>query len=198
VLSAGMGTMEEIESALAVIREAGNDRIVLLHCVSNYPSQYEEMNLACLASLRDRFQIPVGLSDHGLDNMVSVVASSLGAVMIERHFTLDRKLPGPDQSISMEPGDLRALKEAVLNVQKILGSAEKAVQASEVPVKKAARRSLVARTGLAAGALLTAELVACKRPASGISPQDIDLVLGKKLKVSVAADEAITWDMVDR
>lgn len=196
VLSSGMGTMEEIERALAVIRAEGNDRIILLHCVSNYPSRYEEMNLRCLASLRDRFQVPVGLSDHSLDILTSVTACALGVVMIERHFTLDRKLPGVDQSISMEPDDLRKLKNAALDVPKILGSHEKGVQSSEIPVKKAARRSLVARTDLKAGTLLTPELISCKRPGSGISPEEMERVLGRKVMVSVSADEVITWDMI--
>ena len=102
VLSTGMGTNEEIEAALKAIWVTGNENIILLHCVSNYPSQYHEMNLACLKEMSLRFKVPVGLSDHTKDNLSGIVAASLGAVMIEKHFTVDRSLPGVDQKISME------------------------------------------------------------------------------------------------
>ncbi len=196
VLSSGMGTVDEIEQALDIIRGEGNDRVVLLHCVSNYPSHHEEMNLRCLASLRDRFRVPVGLSDHSLDNLSSVVASALGAVMIEKHFTVDRNLPGADQSISMEPDDLLDLKDTTLSVHKILGGKSKTIQPSEIPVKEQARRSLIAREDLEPGMVITPEMISFKRPGFGISPEEIDRVLGKKVKVKVSAEEVITWDMV--
>ena len=194
VLSTGMGNENEIAQALESLRKAKS--VILLHCVSNYPSQYEEMNLACMAALRQRFELPVGLSDHTLDNLSAVVAASLGAVMIEKHFTLDRKMPGVDQSISMQPEDLRNLKLDILNVEKILGDSEKKIQESEVPVKLSARRSLVARVDIPAGIPLKPEMLACKRPGTGIPPTDLDGVLGKSLKVPVSAEQVITWNMI--
>ena len=133
VLSTGMGSVEEIGEALPALRKANS--VILLHCVANYPSRYEEMNLGCLDGLRSRFELPVGLSDHTLDNLSAVVAASLGAVLIEKHFTLDRNLPGVDQSISMQPEDLRQLKSELLNVTKILGEGKKEIQESEIPVR---------------------------------------------------------------
>ena len=196
VLSTGMGSDKEIGEALQALRKAKS--VVLLHCVSNYPSRYEEMNLACLAGLRQRFELPVGLSDHTLDNMSAVVAASLGAVMIEKHFTLDRKMPGVDQSISMQPEDLRKLKSDILNITKILGKEKKEVQESEIPVKQSARRSLVARVDIPAGTPLESAMLVCKRPGTGISPTELDGVLGKSLKVPVSAEQVLSWEMFSK
>ena len=196
VLSTGMGNDEEIGEALRALGEANS--VVLLHCVSNYPSRYEEMNLGYLRGLSGQFELPVGLSDHTLDNLSAVVAASLGAVMIEKHFTLDRKLPGVDQSISMQPEDLRQLKSDILNVTKILGEGKKEIQESEIPVRLSARRSLVARVDIPAGTPLESSMLACKRPGTGIPPNELDGVLGKASKVAISAEQILTWEMFPR
>ena len=193
VLSTGMGNDEEIGEALRALGEANS--VVLLHCVSNYPSRYEEMNLGYLRGLSGQFELPVGLSDHTLDNLSAVVAASQGAVLIEKHFTLDRKLPGVDQSISMQPTDLRQLKSDILNVTKILGEGKKEIQESEIPVRLSARRSLVARVDIPAGTLLEPTMLACKRPGTGIPPNELDRVLGKSSKVAISAEQILTWEM---
>ena len=196
VLSTGMGTNEEIASALKAIRRKGNENIILLHCVSNYPSQYHEMNLACLKEMTLRFNLPVGLSDHTADNLSGIVAASLGAVMIEKHFTIDRGLPGVDQQISMEPSELAALKEATVSVRSILGDGVKKVQVSEEAVKRAARRSLVARVDIKSGTTLTSEMIRLKRPGIGIPPVDLDRVIGEQAKTDILAEQIITWEMI--
>ena len=196
VLSTGMATNEETEVALKTIRSTGNESIILLHCVSNYPSQYHEMNLTCIKEMSSRFKVPVGLSDHTMDNLSGVVAASLGAVMIEKHFTTDRKLPGVDQKISMEPSELRALKEATVNVRTLLGNGMKKVQDSEGPVKRSARRSLVAKVDIELGTILTPEIISLKRPGTGIPPTDLERVIGQKAKTRILAEQIITWDMV--
>ncbi len=196
VLSTGMGSVEEIGEALHALQEASS--VILLHCVSNYPSRYEEMNMACLAGLQNRFGLPIGLSDHTLDNLSAVVAASLGAVLIEKHFTLDRTMPGVDQAISMEPDDLRRLKSELLNVTKILGSGKKEIQESEIPVRQSARRSLVARIDIPAGTQLEATMLACKRPGTGIPPNELDRVLGKTAKVAILAEQVLTWEMFSK
>ena len=193
VLSTGMGSDEEIGEALQALSKANS--VTLLHCVSNYPSRYEEMNLRCLAGLRQRFELPVGLSDHTLDNLSAVVAASLGAVMIEKHFTTDRNLPGVDQSISIEPQELKNLKAELVHINQILGDDEKRIQPSEVLVKLSARRSLVARMNIAAGTLLTAEMIAFKRPGNGIPPAELDRVIGKPCKQDLKEEQVLTWDM---
>ena len=196
VISTGMGTNEEIETALKAVRCGGNENIILLHCVSNYPSQYHEMNLACIKEISSRFKLPVGLSDHTMDNLSGIVAASLGAVMIEKHFTTDRKLPGVDQKISMEPSELASLKEATVNVVTLLGQREKKVQDSEEPVKRAARRSLVARVDIEPGTTFTSEMISLKRPGTGIPPADLERVMGQTAKTRIHAEQVITWDMV--
>ncbi|MBT3921687.1 MAG: hypothetical protein HOF21_03835 [Nitrospina sp.] len=193
VLSTGMGNEEEIFQALELLQP--KCPIILLHCVSNYPSQYEEMNLSCMESLRSKFNVPVGLSDHTLDNLSAVVAASLDAVLIEKHFTMDRKLPGVDQSISIEPQELKKLKAELINVNQILGDNKKQIQPSEIPVKQSARRSLVARIDITAGTPLTEEMIACKRPGTGISPAELNSVLGKTSINNISAEQVLTWDM---
>ena len=193
ILSTGMGNEEEIFQALKILKPKCS--IILLHCVSNYPSHYEEMNLRCMEKIRSKFKVPVGLSDHTMDNLSAVVAASLGAVLIEKHFTIDRKLPGVDQSISVEPQELKQLKSDLVHVAKIMGENKKQTQPSEVPVKRSARRSLVARLDISAGTVLTAEMISFKRPGTGISPAEINTVLGKPCKRDILAEEVLTWDM---
>ncbi len=193
VLSTGMGNDGEIGGALHALRNAHST--ILLHCVSNYPSRYEEMNLGCMAGMSRQFKLPVGLSDHTLDNLSAMVAASLGAVLIEKHFTLDRNLPGVDQSISMQPDDLRKLKADILNVAKILGEGTRKIQQSEIPVRQSARRSLVARVDIPAGRPLEPAMLASKRPGTGIPPNEMDRVLGKSPKVAISAEQVITWEM---
>jgi N,N'-diacetyllegionaminate synthase len=196
VLSTGMGDADEIEKAVNAVHEEGNDRIVLLHCVSNYPSRYEEMNMLCLPELKSRCKVPVGLSDHTTDNLSAIVAASLGAVMIEKHFTLDRNLPGADNALSMEPGELKELKRATVAVGKILGDGKRKLQPSEEPVKKSARRSLVARVDIEAGTVISAAMVAVKRPGTGVPPDGLERIVGKKARTKICAEELIDWDMI--
>lgn len=197
VLSTGMGNSDEIARAVDAVRGEGNDRIVLLHCVSNYPARHDEMNMRCLPELQNRFKVPVGLSDHTTDNLSAIVAVSLGAVMIEKHFTIDRKLPGADNAMSMEPHELKALKQETVNVGKILGDGKRKLQSSEEAVKKTARRSLVARVDIEPGTILTADILSAKRPGTGIPVEDMEQVLGRKLKSKVLAEEVLTWDSVE-
>ena len=197
VLSTGMGNFDEIARAVDVVRQAGNDRLVLLHCVSNYPARHEEMNLRCLNELKARFKLPVGLSDHTKDNLSAIVATTLGVVMIEKHFTVDRNLPGADHAMSIEPHELKELKQATQNVGKILGDGKRILQSSEVAVKQTARRSLIARVDILPGTVLTAELVAAKRPGTGIPAEDLEKVLGRKTTAPVLAEEALTWESIE-
>ena len=196
VLSTGMGTNEEIKTALKTVRSEGNENIILLHCVSNYPSQYHEMNLACINEISSRFKVPVGLSDHTMGNLSGIVAASLGAVMIEKHFTTDRELPGVDQKISMEPSELASFKEATVNVRTLLGDGDKKVQDSEESIKRSARRSLVARIDIEPGTTFTSEMISLKRPGTGIPPADLERVIGKKAKTTILAEQVVTWEMV--
>ena len=130
-----------------------------------------------------------------MDNLSAIVAASMGAVLIEKHFTIDRKLPGVDQPISMQPQDLRKLKEELVNVNQILGDGKKRIQPSEIPVKQSARRSLVARMDISAGTVLTKEMIACKRPGTGIPPSELEAIIGKCCKKDIHAEQVIGWEM---
>ena len=193
VLSTGMGNEEEISQALEILKP--RCLVILLHCVSNYPSQYEEMNLRCMEALQSKFNVPLGLSDHTMDNLSAIVAASMGAVLVEKHFTIDRKLPGVDQSISLQPQDLRKLKDELVHVNQILGDRKKRIQPSEIPVKQSARRSLVARMDISAGTVLTKEMIACKRPGTGIPPSELEAIIGKSCKKDIQAEQVICWEM---
>ncbi len=196
VLSSGMATEDEVARALEVLSAAGADRVMLLHCVSNYPANAEEMNLRVLQHLRDRFQVPVGLSDHTLATDSSIVATSLGSAMIEKHFTTDKNLPGPDQQVSLDPDDLRALKSALDQTEAILGDGEKAPQASELNTIQGARRSVVSKAHIQAGTKLTRDVVVFKRPGSGIPAEEVETVLGKPVTQNIPADTVITPEML--
>lgn len=197
IVSSGMATEVETGRALEVLHGAGARQVVLLHCVSNYPARPDEMNLNVLPRLRERFGVPVGLSDHTPDPASSVVAMVLGAVMIEKHFTTDRGLPGADQQISLDPAGLRELRQAVDQTWAILGSADKGPQKSERATKKGARRSVVARREIKAGTVIESSMLAFKRPGFGIPAEDVTGVVGKPALVDIPTETVITWEMLE-
>ena len=197
VLSSGMATEAEAGRALEVLHGAGARQVALLHCVSHYPARPDEMNLNVIPRLRERFGVPVGLSDHTLDSASSVVATALGAVMIEKHFTTDRNLHGADQRVSLDPQGLRELRQAVDQTRQTLGTGDKEPQESELPTLKGARRSVVARETIAAGTPLERDMLAFKRPCNGVPAEDVAALLGRSARVDIPAETAITWEMVE-
>ncbi|MBI4589777.1 MAG: N-acetylneuraminate synthase [Candidatus Rokubacteria bacterium] len=194
ILSTGMSTLAEVAEAVAAIRAAGDPPLALLHCVSAYPAPPAEMNLRAMDTLRDRFGYPVGLSDHTLGIEVAVAAVARGAVIVEKHFTLDRQLPGPDHPASLEPGELAALIRAIRSVEAALGDGEKRPMPSETDARRVARKSLVAGGPIRAGERLTPSRVRIKRPGTGISPADLPRALGRTVRRDLAADEVIDWE----
>ncbi|MGE5581374.1 MAG: N-acetylneuraminate synthase [Bacillota bacterium] len=191
ILSTGMASIGEVEEAVATIQNTGNSQIVLLHCTSNYPTQYQDVNLRAMLTLKHVFQLPVGYSDHTLGIEIPTAAVALGACVIEKHFTLDRNLPGPDHRASLEPEQLKAMVSAIRNVEKALGDGVKRCQAAEANVKEAARKSIVAVRDLAKGEVLTRNALGFKRPGTGLPPKLVDFLLGKKIKRDILKDEVI-------
>jgi N,N'-diacetyllegionaminate synthase len=193
ILSTGMATMAEIAAALAALEAAGTARarLTLLHCNSEYPTPYEDVNLRTMASLRESFGVAVGYSDHTPGIEVSVAAVALGAAVIEKHFTLDRTLPGPDHRASLDPAALKALVAAIRNVEAALGSARKEPSPSELKNRSVVRRSLVALRPIRAGEVFAAENVAAKRPEGGLTPMRWDEVMGRVARRDFAEDEPI-------
>lgn len=196
ILSTGMSTLEEIGEALKVINEAGEQRVVLLHCVTSYPARIEEINLKAIETLRKAFNLPVGLSDHTLGKTSSIAAVAMDACMIEKHFTLCRNLPGPDHKASLEPAELKELAEAVRDVEKAMGSGIKLPTLEEEKIKLIARRSIVAATEIPKGSRITRDMLDIKRPGTGITPKDLMAIVGKKAKDGILKDSLITWEII--
>lgn len=191
VMSTGMCEMEEIQAAMDVLRANGTPKITLLHCNTEYPTPYEDVNLRAMAAMRERFGVEVGYSDHTPGIEVPIAAAALGAVIIEKHFTLDRNMEGPDHKASLEPDELAAMVTAVRHIEKALGDGKKTVSPSEVKNRDIARKSIVARQDIAKGETFTGEDLAVKRPGDGISPMRWFEVLGTKAKRDFAEDERI-------
>jgi N,N'-diacetyllegionaminate synthase len=196
IVSTGMATLDEVEVAVAAVREHGTP-LALLHCVSAYPAPPEESNLRAMDTLRARFACPVGFSDHAPGLTVSVAAVARGATIIEKHFTVDRSLPGPDHRASLDPGELTALVAAIRQVESALGDGDKRPTAAELPTRRVARKSLVAAGPLRRGDTLGRASVAVKRPGTGIPPGELEQALGRRLRRDVEADEVIEWTMLE-
>jgi len=194
ILSTGMSTIGEIEEALEVIREKGVENIVLLHCVTSYPAKIEDVNLRVIEALRCRFKLPVGFSDHTLGITIPIAVAALGAVLVEKHFTLDRTLPGPDHRASLEPDELKDMVRAVRDVEKALGDRVKKPTKDEERIKKVVRRSIVAKMGIPKGTVITEDMLDFKRPGVGIEPKYLNEIIGKKAKKDIKPDGLITFD----
>jgi len=194
ILSTGMATLDEIEEALAAIRQEGVADIVLLHCVSCYPARVEEVNLRAMDTLGQAFGLPVGLSDHTLGITIPIAAVALGACAIEKHFTLNKNLPGPDHRASLEPGELEEMIKSIREVEAALGDGMKRPTVGEEENKGIARRSIVARVDIPASAIISQGMLAFKRPGTGVEPKYADLIVGKKAKDNIQAGELITFD----
>jgi N-acetylneuraminate synthase len=198
VLSTGMGTIEEIEYAVDVIKKAGNSKICILHCVSLYPVESKDVNLKNVSMLRDKFDdMPIGYSDHTMGCEVACGAVALGAALIEKHFTLDNQRIGWDNQMASEPKDMKILVESCNSVFESLGSYERIVSDSEIIQRKKMRRSIVASKDLKKGSIISAEDLYAKRPGDGISPDMYRMIIGKKLNRDINTDSMILWEYLD-
>ena len=194
ILSTGMSTLGEVEEAVQVLQAAGAIQLTLLHCVTEYPAPYAEVNLRAMQTLKSAFGLPVGYSDHTSGIEIAIAAVALGAEVIEKHFTLDRSLPGPDHSASLEPVELRQMVTAIRHVEAALGTGIKAPAPCELPNISVARKSVVAARTLPAGHQLATGDLEIKRPGNGLAPKLLPALIGRTLRASVAKDEIINWD----
>ena len=193
ILSTGMATLDEIGAALTVLEQAGTprDRITVLQCNTEYPTPMTDVNLRAMLTIRDAFGVAVGYSDHTTGIEVPIAAVALGATVIEKHFTLDRNLPGPDQKASLEPAELKAMVAAIRNIEIALGDGIKRLTPSEAKNQPVARKSLVANQAIKAGEVFSVQNITAKRPGTGISPMRWDEVMGRTAPRDFAADELI-------
>ena len=192
ILSTGMSTLEEVRRSLDVLREEGAADVTILHCTSLYPAPEETINLRAIATMRDAFRLPVGYSDHTMGDHVAIAAVALGAVMIEKHFTEDRSLPGPDHKASLEPDEFAVMVKRIRAVERALGDGVKRPGANESDVARLVRRSWHATRRLAAGTLIGESDVILKRPADGLAPESSPV--GRKLARPREMDEPIRMD----
>jgi N,N'-diacetyllegionaminate synthase len=194
ILSTGMASLSDVEAALGALEAAGTRReqITVLHCTSEYPTPMNEVNLHAMRSLQEAFGIQVGYSDHTAGIEVAIAAVAMGASVIEKHFTLDRSLPGPDHQASLEPRELTAMVSAIRNVELALGDGIKRPTPSEARNRSVARKSIVARRAIAAGETFSDENLTTKRPGTGISPMRWDEVVGRRAERDFSADELIS------
>jgi N,N'-diacetyllegionaminate synthase len=193
ILSTGMATLGEIEAALNVLEQAGTARaqITILHCTTEYPTPMNEVNLRAMQSIHTAFGVAVGYSDHTSGIEVPIAAVAMGATVIEKHFTLDRNLPGPDHKASLEPEELKAMVKAIRNIELALGDGIKRLTPSEARNKPVARKSLVASQVIKAGEAFSAQNITTKRPGTGVSPMRWDDVIGRASSRDFVADELI-------
>jgi N,N'-diacetyllegionaminate synthase len=197
IVSTGASTAKEIETTVERLRQWGaGERLILLHCVSAYPTPLGAANLRAVGALQRTFGIPCGFSDHTADTRTGAWAVAAGACLLEKHLTLDRSADGPDHGLSLDPSGLSEYILAARDAERALGSGDLGMTAIEADVRAVARKSIVAACDLAAGTRLRPEMLAVKRPGGGIEPDQLDKLAGQRVAVDVSRDTVLTWDML--
>lgn len=191
ILSTGMADMDEIKEAVDVLKKNGAGEITILHCTTEYPAPFDEINLNAMDEIRNEFKCNVGYSDHTLGILVPVAAVAKGAKVIEKHFTLDKDMEGPDHKASLEPAELKEMIGSIRTIELVLGDGEKKPSDTEIKNKEIARKSIVARVDIRKGDIFTEKNLAAKRPGNGISPMKWYDILGKKAARDFRKDELI-------
>ena len=194
ILSTGMSSLSDIEEAVKIFYKENNKNIILLHCTSNYPCPFNEVNLKAMQTLAAAFKLPVGYSDHTLGIEVPIAAVAIGAKVIEKHFTLDKKLPGPDHKASLEPDELKEMVKAIRNIEVALGDGIKKPNKSETEIMKAARKSLIATKDIKLGEIIKESDITIKRPGTGILPKFKEIIIGMRLTNDIRQDEPFRWE----
>jgi N,N'-diacetyllegionaminate synthase len=191
IMSTGMANLSEVESALDLLKENGAEDITVLHCNTEYPTPMEDVNLKAMLTIKEAFKVDIGYSDHTKGIEIPTAAVALGAEVIEKHFTLDNSMKGPDHKASLEPEELKNMVDAIRNIEKALGNGIKKPSSSESKNKNIARKSIVAAKDIKKGELLTEDNLTIKRPGNGINPMQWPNILGKKAKREFSFDELI-------
>lgn len=196
IISTGASFIGEIEEAINVISSNGNNKIALLHCISTYPAKYEEMNLTAIQTLKNVFRLPVGLSDHTAGIIIPIVAVAMGANIIEKHFTLDKNLPGPDHKLSLSPIEFKEMVKQIRMIEMARGDGMKKPAENEMKIRNAIRRSIAAKVKIAKGSVIERNMLKIVRPCNGIEPKYLSHIIGRRAKEDIEEDEIITWDKI--
>lgn len=196
VLSTGMADMEEVREAVNAVYKTGNKKLILLHCVTDYPVPFKEVNLRAMVTLKDIFKIPVGYSDHTLGINVPISAVTLGAKIIEKHFTLNKRMEGPDHRASLSPWELEQMVDNIRIIEQTFGDGIKRPSACERRNINIVRRSVVAVKNLKKGEVIHKDSVSLKRPGWGIQPKDLNKVIGSFVRSAIKKDDVITWKKI--
>ncbi len=196
LLSTGMCNLAEIQEAIDAVYSTGNKDIILLHCTSLYPTKPSQVNLRMMDTMKNTFHLPVGLSDHTLGTAIPIAAVVRGACVIEKHFTLNRKLKGPDHSFALEPDELTQMVRAIREAEEGLGSPIKKMITEEKEMARLGRRSIIAKVDIPKGTKLIEDMLIIKRPGYGIKPKFLDAVIGREAKRDIEKDEIIAWKML--
>lgn len=194
ILSTGMSTLAEIEQAIKIIEKENNNQIIILHCISIYPPKYEDIHLRNITMLQQAFRYPIGFSDHSIGTSIPLASVALGACVIEKHFTLDKDMPGWDHAISANPAELKEIVTESKNITKALGNFLRTVSQDEEEKKAKFRRSIVTKNKLKEGDIITKNDLDFKRPGTGINPDELKYVVGRKVNKKIGADELINWE----
>jgi len=192
ILSSGMSTLDEIDKAIATARETGNANLILLQCTSEYPTQYEDMNLRTIVTFRHRYGILTGLSDHNLDPVPVIASVALGCCLIEKHFTDDKTRPGPDHAVSLEPHEMKALVAGVRNLEKALGDGAKNLGPNAEKLRRTFMNSIVAAKRIPEGTIVAKDHFCLKKPGTGLPPEDMKKLIGMKAKRNIEADTIVS------
>jgi N-acetylneuraminate synthase/N,N'-diacetyllegionaminate synthase len=193
ILSTGMATIGEVDETVHAIRETGNDQLIILQCTTNYPSRHEDANLLAMQTMQKAFGLQIGYSDHTQDDTACIMSVALGAKVIEKHFTLDRTLPGPDQSSSYEPKKFSELVRKIRNAEAVLGSERKEPCEIEKENAVGMRRSIVTKANISKGVVISTEMLTFKRPAAGLAPKFLHEIVGCKARRNIPINSLIQW-----
>lgn len=196
-ISVGMSSIKEIENVIEIYKEAKNNNIILLHCVSNYPCSDKSLNMNVINTLKKNFSLPIGYSDHSIGNEAAVISIAMGARIIEKHFTIDKNLPGPDHQASANSDEFKSLVNAVRRAENMLGSSKKSIQVEERQMYNVSRKSIVLKYDMNMGDIIKLSDLELKRPGTGLMSKDIKFLIGKKLKKDLKKNHLISYEDLD-
>lgn len=197
ILSTGMADLQDVREAVQTAKQTGNEQLVLLHCVSNYPAAPSDTNLRAIRTMAEEFKLPIGFSDHSEGTDLAPAAVALGATLIEKHFTVDRDLPGPDHKASLLPAELASMIASIRRVESALGDGEKKRRPSEEDTARVARRSVIAARDIPRGAVIDESMTALKRPGTGLPPAMLSSIIGRRTLVEISEGELLKLEMFE-